>query len=50
MVTFVSGEVVQGHDAAGPDQRPPHGVLRQQARPHPQERRRDRLWKLLMHR
>ena len=44
-----AGEVVQGHDAAGPDERAPHGVLRQQARPHPQGRRRDRLRKLLMH-
>ena len=45
-----SGEVVQGHDAAGPDERAPHGVVRQQARPHPQGRRRDRLRKLLLHR
>ena len=44
-----SGEVVQGHDAAGPDERAAHGVLRQQARPHPQGRRRDRLWQLLVH-
>ena len=45
-----AGEVVQGHDAAGPDERAPHGVLRQQARPHPQERRGAGLWQLLMHR
>ena len=45
-----AGEVVQGHDAAGPDERAPHGVLRQQARPHPQGRRRDGLRELLLHR
>ena len=44
-----SGEVVQGHDAAGPDERTPHGVVRKQARPHPQGRRRDRFWQLLVH-
>ena len=46
---IIAGEVVQGHDAAGPDERAPHGVVRQQARPHPQGRRRDGLRELLLH-
>lgn len=44
-----AGQVVQGHDAAGPYGKPADGELRQQARPHPQEREGDRLRQLLLH-
>jgi hypothetical protein len=41
--------MVQGHDASRPDQQPPHGELRQQARPHPPAGGRDRFRQLLVH-
>ena len=48
-ISRLVGQVVQGHDAAGPDQPPQDGELWQPPRAHPEERARVRLWKLQLH-